>query len=297
LICFAMGAGDKSPAIELHDAFPDSSSACIMHYAPPANGSRALKKIVSDWKQNQNQQPRVIGGHKAAISDNPWQVAILAAVVPKNNSAQFCGGSAISSRWVITAAHCVDDGTKPSDLSILEGTASLLDTTPRLAVDQVVVHCEWTAMNHDSDIALLHLSSDLKSTPIVSVGLDEAGLADGVMVRVSGWGLLSPDEDVRTDDLYAADVPYVLSQTCSQNKSYGPNKVTANMLCAGKEGQDTCTGDSGGPATISINGLRVLVGIASWGDGCGVVDKPGVYTRVSRFRPWVANVTNNEVRW
>uniref|UniRef100_A0A2K5Q708 Kallikrein related peptidase 13 n=1 Tax=Cebus imitator TaxID=2715852 RepID=A0A2K5Q708_CEBIM len=65
-----------------------------------------------------------------------------------------------------------------------------------------------------------------------------------------------------------------------------PGKITANMLCAGTKegGKDSCEGDSGGPLVCN----RTLHGIISWGDfPCGQPDRPGVYTRVSRYILWI----------
>lgn len=59
------------------------------------------------------------------------------------------------------------------------------------------------------------------------------------------------------------------------------------MLCAGDiyGGRDACQGDSGGPL-VSNN---ILVGVVSWGNGCGGRRKPGVYTDVSLLRDWITN--------
>lgn len=46
-------------------------------------------------------------------------------------------------------------------------------------------------------------------------------------------------------------------------------------------------GDSGGPLTCVENGLYYVYGIVSWGDQCGLKNKPGVYTQVTSFLRWI----------
>ncbi|GAB9475679.1 hypothetical protein Gpo141_00012764 [Globisporangium polare] len=63
------------------------------------------------------------------------------------------------------------------------------------------------------------------------------------------------------------------------------------MLCAGGvTNKDSCQGDSGGPLIINKSGTDALVGVVSWGEGCGETKKPGVYARVSGALKWIQSV-------
>jgi secreted trypsin-like serine protease len=50
-------------------------------------------------------------------------------------------------------------------------------------------------------------------------------------------------------------------------------------------------GDSGGPLfvkdTIGGKSKYVIAGLTSYGDGCGLRDRPGIYARVSAFLDWI----------
>ncbi len=108
-------------------------------------GSDPLKRVLTAYRAGQLRDGRIAGGHNTTIEVHPWQVAIVAAEIPANNLAQFCGGSIIAPRWVLTAAHCVDGGTRPEQISILAGTASLLSVGRRIGIapNGIVIHGKW----------------------------------------------------------------------------------------------------------------------------------------------------------
>uniref|UniRef100_A0A3B4EF15 trypsin n=1 Tax=Pygocentrus nattereri TaxID=42514 RepID=A0A3B4EF15_PYGNA len=88
--------------------------------------------------------------------------------------------------------------------------------------------------------------------------------------------------------LRCLDVPILSDSTCT---SCYPGEITSNMFCAGflAGGKDSCQADSGGP--IMCDGVQQ--GIVSWGDGCALVNKPGVYTKVCKYIYWINGIIEN----
>lgn len=234
--------------------------------------------------------PEIVGGGDSTVEQWPWQVQLRRST----GSGPFCGGSLISPDWVVTAAHCLDNGSV--DTVVLGRTALNSGGIGRSVVESIV-HESYANFNHD--IALLRLDAPVTyGSSIQPIGLlssaQEANLAkNGVLASVSGWGLLYQVTSVRSGQLQSADVAMVSTEAC-RNSGYSASSITDNMICAGfvEGGVDACAGDSGGPLVVRdhLGGYR-LVGITSWGDGCAKANFPGVYTRVSKFVSWVESKT------
>ena len=261
-----------------------------------AQGSERLLAVERAYDEQQAQDVRIVGGKPAKIRDNPWQVALLSARVPVNTQAQFCGGSIVAPRWVVTAAHCVDRGTLPSQVAILVGTQSLQSGGRRVEATTIIVNENWTRQTHDFDIALVEVGADLGGT---AIAWDATGSEHplALPIRITGWGRTSMSASAGTRILQGVSVPYVTRDVCNGPASYD-GAVTDNMICAGLQegGLDACQGDSGGPASADVGGRRVLVGIVSWGQGCALRDKYGILTRVAGFAAWAAEKTNGAVK-
>jgi secreted trypsin-like serine protease len=275
----------------------------------------ALLAPVSAFAQSDGSvQPRIVGGSTASVSTYPWQAAVVysTAQLPNKNAhqRQFCGGSLLTSRIVITAAHCVADTDPdcslscalndpggdhtakidPNDVDVILGRSTLTDTTQgaESTVSAVVPRSNYDP-NYGTgvpryDVAYLVLSSASTQTPIEIAGTDESALWDaGSPADISGWGSTSEAGNT-VDTLRSATVNVVADSTCGSASIYGSDFDPATMICAGylTGGVDTCYGDSGGPleAPLEGGGYR-LVGITGWGDGCAQPNAPGVYTRVA----------------
>ncbi|GAV06684.1 hypothetical protein RvY_16631 [Ramazzottius varieornatus] len=93
---------------------------------------------------------------------------------------------------------------------------------------------------------------------------------------------------VASNVLMQVTVP-VIDRTECNGLDYYRYQITNNMFCAGLSygTMDSCKGDSGGPLMAVMNGRWTLIGVVSWGEGCAVAKKPGVYTRVGLYVDWL----------
>ncbi|KAK4809558.1 LOW QUALITY PROTEIN: hypothetical protein QYF61_016990 [Mycteria americana] len=225
--------------------------------------------------------PRVLGGSPAAIEAWPWQVSL------QYRKEHICGGSIIGPSWVLTAAHCFKNNPIVQSWRVKAGS-DLLSGAATLAVEKVFLAKVTPASPKDNDIALVKLRSPLhvsdSSKPICLPYFDEE-LVPGTSLRVIGWGY-TQEHGKLSETLQQAEVKLIDNESCNLAAYHG--EVTEKMLCAGlpQGGVDTCQGDSGGPLLYSGRHWQV-VGIVSWGQGCGNPSTPGVYTSVRAYLNWI----------
>ncbi|XP_063238295.1 trypsin-1-like [Bacillus rossius redtenbacheri] len=235
-------------------------------------------------KQHGSQKPsldrRIIGGSVASITDFPYQLSF------QDWGAHICGAAIIGSYWAVSAAHCFNNAPTPR---LRAGTAQLGVGGTVHEVDRYVLHEQFNSWSMDNDIALLHVVTPFQfSSSVQPIGLPSQGqvVAAGTQAVVSGWGLTSADGSEDSSVLlYLNTVVFSQTQCNSFYSDYGG--LASGMMCSGyaEAGKDACQGDSGGP--LASGGK--LVGIVSWGDGCGKAGRPGVYTDVAYYRNWISS--------
>ncbi|NXC40167.1 TMPS4 protease, partial [Penelope pileata] len=225
--------------------------------------------------------PRVLGGRPAAIAAWPWQVSL------QYRGEHICGGSILEPGWVLTAAHCFRNNPITQSWRVKAGSDRLSGSIT-LSVEKVFLAEATPTSPKDNDIALVKLQTPLPisdtTKPICLPYFDEE-LVPGTPLWVIGWGYTQQHGKL-SETLQEAEVRLIDTQSCNHTAYHG--EVTQKMLCAGlpQGGVDTCQGDSGGPL-LYAGGHWQLVGIVSWGQGCGTPSTPGVYTSVRAHLDWI----------
>ncbi|MDQ3262056.1 MAG: serine protease [Myxococcota bacterium] len=232
-------------------------------------------------------RPKIAGinSQKAAPDQFPYQVALLHSGFWDRRRAQFCGGSLLNERWVLTAAHCFRKNTQPGDVEVLFGTTRISTGGAVAKVAKIIRHTSFKNVVLGHDIALVKLSEPVKPPGTVRLpDPSSAGLANALAV-VSGWGDTFEGSRQGSDDLLYVRVPTVGREACRQAYE---GEISEDVLCAGDEEGDACQGDSGGPLVLQGPEGPIQSGIVSWGDGCAREKVFGVYTSVAHYKQWIA---------
>ncbi len=241
----------------------------------------------------------VVGGTKTEPGRGTFVVALVDSREGRKTVAagQFCAATAVRRDVIITAAHCVmdEDGIRaaPSDFRIFAGKVMPLRRGRLLRPKSILIHPSFNdgAGAVNADVAVIRLRAPLRDiTPIGLAGpADAEASAPGAPLGLWGWGNRSTMGDNAPRQLHDGIVHRYSDARCDE--LYGRLFNAASQLCAGRtDGSvDACDGDSGGPLTATgANGRAVLIGVVSFGEGCGRPDFPTVYTKLFRYRTFLA---------
>uniref|UniRef100_H2ZTM2 Serine protease 12 n=1 Tax=Latimeria chalumnae TaxID=7897 RepID=H2ZTM2_LATCH len=262
---------------------------------------KGTMSLVCGLRLMRHRKKRIIGGNKSIRGGWPWQVSLRLKTVNKD-SRLLCGATIVSSCWVITAAHCFKRfgmDVRYYVLRIGDYHTAVEDQYEReIPVEKIVLHKNYRPNSNDNDIALVRLRGrdghcitfNHHVLPVCLPKRKERARINRQACFITGWGDTGKSYS-RT--LLQGAVPLLPKEVCQARYK---EKFTNRMICAGNLSEhkrvDSCQGDSGGPLMCQkSNGHWVILGVTSWGYGCGRKDSPGVYTKVARFLSWIEKVT------
>lgn len=258
--------------------------------------------------------PYSTGGKPVRDQGAPWQAQIyypneapqwaekIRNGTPLWQLQHYCGGTLIANDWVLTAAHCIDEGMVKAGYRVRLGARDISkDEGMNFKIDRIVRHSQYEEKTlpapppnmYANDIALIHIVDDGKPrarnpAQIHAIPLYEGPVASGAEVTGTGWGKTeaveghAPSAVLMKVDLRAMD-----TAVCKARPDYGPERIGGKVICATHPQRSTCQGDSGGALTFT-NGAPKVVGVVSWGKKrCSGDGRPGVYTRVEIYLGWI----------
>ncbi|XP_029731776.1 phenoloxidase-activating factor 1 [Aedes albopictus] len=247
-------------------------------------------------------------GTPSRVGQFPWAVPLF-----HHNATSglkyFCGGTIVTDRHILTAAHCTIN-MRPQEILAIPGKHNISNTfaingAVHANVQQIVSHEDYDSdsehlVDQDADIAVLRLEQSLTFTNLIrpiclwrdqnspSVNRNQKGL-------VSGWGL-TENGYANTSSYYTSTI--VSKQQCSDNMGVSiPNR--ARLFCGDGSGSVACEGDSGSAMAVKHDNrfyLRGLVSKAAWDPLIGKCDttKYVMYTDVSKFIGWILQKIDND---
>ncbi|XP_017798962.1 PREDICTED: chymotrypsin-2-like [Habropoda laboriosa] len=240
---------------------------------------------------------RIAGGQSANLGQFPF-MAVVHRLMGQGMVSQ-CGGTIISSRWVLTAGHCVQPTphTYFVVLGIIDKSIIQYDFVLQPAVAMITtqgyLHSDYEPTFND--IGLLYMPQDIPFgdtiQPIRLAGYNGVMESfEGEDAIAVGWGKDGPT-GTGTSNLKYTSLSIMSNQQCSQYWA-----VTSNHVCTTVQyGHNTCQGDSGGPLIVYKNGVPLQVGVVSYGDANCPSGKPDVFTRVTKYVKWIQKLTSSKL--
>ncbi|XP_055550368.1 CLIP domain-containing serine protease B4-like [Wyeomyia smithii] len=219
-----------------------------------------------------------------------------------------CGGSVITNRYIVIAAHCIELIASYWQLvGVRLGEYDLSNAGPDckegvcanvpvdVGIEKIIVHDSYASglTAQYNDIALIRTDRIVTFSKFIHpiclpVDEPERSLNNvGKVATAAGWG--------RTKTGFMSNVKLKVDLNITETtkclnlfRMYNV-KLRYKQLCAGgKRGEDTCAGDSGGPLMRLIKSNYYMFGIVSFGpEACGTQGVPGVYTNVVQYLDWI----------
>ncbi|CAH2090049.1 unnamed protein product [Euphydryas editha] len=235
---------------------------------------------------------RIVGGEPA--DSTPYIVALTHGVYIRN---LVCSGSLVTTRYVLTAAHCVEpavnQGTILNSLRGHVGTNRYASGGTTYSFSEGIIHPNYTRRIIKNDIGFFVTSSDVELTDTVSlVSLTYKFIDAGVRTIVTGWGKTSYNSTV-SQVLLQLHAVVVDGKDCVARMARRiniPVDPELEICTYTSERSGTCNGDSG--SALMDAKTNKQIGTVSWGIPCGQ-NAPDMFARISAYRDWIEKTIQN----
>nr|XP_048298996.1 granzyme K [Myodes glareolus] len=228
----------------------------------------------------------IIGGREVRPHSRPFMASI------QDSGRHICGGVLIHPQWVLTAAHCYSWFPRSRSPTVVLGVHSLSKNEPTkqtLEIKKLIPFSRSLSglTSHDIMLIKLRTAAELNKHVQLLQLRSKNYIRDGTKCQVTGWGATNPDLLKNSDTLQEVTVTIISRKRCNSQSYYNRKPVISrDMICAGdaKGQKDSCQGDSGGPLVCK----GVFQAIVSGGYKCGVANKPGIYTLLTKkYQSWI----------
>ncbi|XP_070534294.1 transmembrane protease serine 2-like [Ptychodera flava] len=228
---------------------------------------------------------RIINGMDAPLGGFPWQVSIR-----RVGDVHSCGGTIISRRWIVTAAHCIDE--EGLAVAVKAGFVDPdVDSSHMQTVEvEALYYMEnFTSSTYDGDFGLIYTTKPFTLNNFVKPAClppRDITFEAGDYAYISGWGQVWEIGSYPSHLRYAR-IPIIPDEAC---KLHIYVKTDA-MICLGygRHYIGTCYGDSGGPVSyLAQDGLFYVIGATSFGYTCAGPRDPQGFAKVTSYYDWMA---------
>jgi len=245
---------------------------------------------------------RIFGGSTTDKNEYPWMARIISTY--SNGRRYGCGGSLISNKWVVTAAHCVQKEKYGIAKEIFLGLGQHDSSSNAKGekVEKVIVHENYIRKNLQNDIALLKLQQPVdfnKYSHIRPICLPSNSSEKywGSRAIVAGWGKTGENEGP-SNVLLEANVTVLSNIECTKFHRHD-SVICAKTTGEGNTVQGHCSGDSGGPLITRREGQTsyTLIGVVSWTIvpfTCMNESNPGGFAEITHFLQWIKDQTEGD---
>ncbi|XP_050677509.1 brachyurin-like isoform X2 [Leptidea sinapis] len=239
-----------------------------------------------------NPDSRIAGGSPSAPGQFPYQAGLISDIIGLSGNG-VCGGSLLSARSVVTAAHCWFDGINRAwRFTVVLGSVTLFHGGTRIQTTFVRTHPSWFPLLVRNDVAVIDLLQAVQFSATISpISLPTPQEAQetftGYQAIASGYGLTGDDHELTNQQhLSHVTLTVISNEICSI--AFPSVLQNSNICTSGRGGASTCRGDSGGPLVAEVAKRPILIGIVSFGITFGCeIGYPAAYARVTSFLDFI----------